>query len=278
MKHFRGKIAFCIVAISASFFTTGCNQSSEVASPTSANGGAVNPTMDNSAPGANLKYTDISAEEAKTAKPLNLWGVGPMDHADTGMLAALKRSYLERGTPLMASQLELSYDFKSGDYKGDRQLLSLKSTGLRKEASTSAWDGVFSYQGYHNGRWEPWVGNGQWIGNPNGTFQTDMLSGWKIQTNVQYGVTPSIYWNIYWGGYWGGYTDDYGWTATYSWNDYGQSLAYDWNGFVANTRTAGYNICYEMIFANGADIAACNGYQFIVHQRAMAMKFMVITR
>jgi len=233
--------------------------------------------MDYSLPGDHLKYTDISAEEAKTAKPLNLLGDGPMAHADTGMLSALKRSYLERGTPLMASQLELSYDFKSGDYKGDPQLLSKKSTGLAKGASTAAWDpNSFTFRAYYsNNTWGYPVGNGNWIGDQNATYQTvPRLAGWQINTNVVNGTTPSLYWKMYWGGY--------GWTGgTYSWNDYGASQQYYWQGFVAQTTYAGYNVCYEFKFSAfnlTSDTWGCNGYRILAgapSATATAMKFWI---
>ncbi len=283
MKHLPGKIAFGVLVISASFFTTGCNQSTETTSPTSANGNAAKPTMDNSVPVESLKYTDISAQEAETAKPLNLMGGGPMAHVDTGMLSALKRSYIERGTKLMASQLELSYDFKTGDYKGNTLLLSPKSIGLEKSATTAAWDGIFTYQGYSYTKWLPTkASNGEWLGDPNSKSGWQLLDGFYISTKVVNGVTPSIYWNIYWG-YGGESNGTYGWTGTYSWNNSGYSETWPWQGFVANTRTPGYDICYEMKFSahnTGADLYGCNGGHISAggDMRLGAMRFIIITK
>ncbi len=277
MKKYRQTLIVGLLAVSASLLATGCISGSQATNPDSIDENAGKPTTENSGL-ENLKYTDISAQEAETAKPLNLMGGGPMAHADTGMLSALKRSYIEHGTPLMASQLELSYDFKSGDFKGDPLLLSQKSSGLEKAASTAAWDGIFRYQGYYHGGWQGWVGNGEWIGNPNGSYNLDELSGWNIQTTVVNGVTPSIYWNMYWGGHNGGY----GWTSTYSWNQWGQTNSYWWRGFKADTRTAGYSICYEMKFSTSStwsDIWACGGTAIFQNMMtAVAMKFTIITK
>ncbi|GEM_PF-3116256 len=276
MKHSRRTPLFGALAFSASLLTIGCNSEPQVTDPNSTDGNTVKPVTESP------QYTDISSEEAKLAKPLTLVGVGPMAHADTAMLTALKKSYLEQGTPLLASQLELSYDFTTGQFKGDPKLLSPKSTGLEKSASAPVWDYNFGYQGWlynptsHESSWTFPVGNDKWIGSPGAGYGlSPLLQGWHISTTVVNGTTPSLYWKMYW--------KDYGWSSWYGWNSQGLSTQFLWQGFSAYSSYSEYNICYAMDFAGSNGTArrtGCNlnSIQPITGMSAVAMKITIIRK
>ncbi|MDB5049007.1 MAG: hypothetical protein JWO30_2078 [Fibrobacteres bacterium] len=270
--------AFGPLALFASLLTVGCEQASDTAGPASVNTGAAVPVIGPPDADGNVVYKDVSESEGKLAVPLILADGGAMPHVDPGMLVALRKSYLSRGNPYRAEQLESSYDFNSGDFKGDPVSLSMTAAGLKKGSASQWWtNGYIRYRIAINGAWLGFVGNDQWAGDPTNLYAPGVL-GLNITSQIENGVTPQLSWGVLW-------NNGAGWTSLKGWNaDHSSGNAAVWmQGLRASTTYPNYSVCYGVTYRNagsiGTPVYACSGsYLSVTPSEFIAVKLTVTVR
>jgi hypothetical protein len=189
-----------------------------------------------------IEYEDISESEASVVSPLEVVGEGPQRHMDPATLNVLRNSLIARGNPMRAKKVDVSYDLKTGDYKGSEA--SLRSDApLSKSAAWIYPDSIHYKVGFPS-VWSSPLANGEWGGLRYGTenyVYNPRVHGFWPYTTVQYGTTPSLRFRVLWRGsaYW---TSWKGWNESHTTVNLNSEM---WmQGFTAYSTYSNYSVCY----------------------------------
>lgn len=159
-----------------------------------------------------FKVPDITEAEAGIQKPIIPLGGEPWIQILPQKLEAIRTAYLRQGQPMKARQVENSYDFATGFYRGDA-----KSVAAAKALRKAAWwnESYVTHRGAVSGYWLPPVVSGAWSGSQYDATQPKFY-GFNVRSDVEYGVTPHLRFSV-------GYNNGAGWTSYKTWNEYHSS-------------------------------------------------------
>jgi len=231
-----------IILFPAIILVVGCNQGPETINAPDT--GTPGTELQN--PNDNFKFTDISTEAGEKSVPLILLGKGPADNVEVSTLNALYDAMIKNGQVNNAKQLRNSYDFASGNYKGD--LVTMRAA-LAKGSATQWWNyGYISHRGGILNSWLPWEGNDVWSGSDAGP----RLTGWSNTSAIEDGVTPSLRFNVLWNRYIQISPNlppiPYGWTAIRKWNDEASASSYYLQAIRGYSDTQYYHVCFDVTY------------------------------
>jgi hypothetical protein len=247
IMHKARRILLPLGGLASLLFAMGCNQAEgpDSDSPSQIKAAPINDAQVdaafNKAPEGSvygkLQFADITEAEARIQKPLLPFGGEPLLEIRPEKLKIIRDTYIRQGQTLKARQLENSYDFVTGLYRGDSQ--SLDAT---KALSKAAWWNLayVSHRGAVAGYWLPSVPNNAWSGSSYDPNQPRFY-GYVIQSNIENGVTPSLRFSV-------GYNNGAGWTSYKSWNDpHSSGNTSVWlQKLRAYTNTANWIVCYDV--------------------------------
>jgi hypothetical protein len=238
MKRSRFTKLLGAIALPAMLFTIGCNQS-PAPSEVPDTGKHVNGDPLGAVDGG---FKDISKEESEKTSPLIPAGEGPARKVDISTLTALHYSMVQNGQINMAKKLRNSYDFQTGEYKGDAA--AFKSAVLSKSGdhwwNTSFISHRAAAKVGTSVQWLAYQGNNVWSGSDNGP----KIQGLEIKTNAEIGYTPYLRWTVRW-------NNGAGWTQWRGWNDYGAHNSYYLQSIRVKTEppyAGATQICYEVAY------------------------------